>query len=183
LLFQGSRRCFFDHALVPSWLEIMTDPNRPEQRAPDNSRTGGGFRRTTKTKPNVDIYGRFEQGVALVLLLLVSSVIVVVLAHLVLTVKRELFLPLDTPLEPDLFTDIFGVTLTALIGLELNHTVLSVLQRKESVVQSRTVVLIAIIAMARKFVIIDVTTLEPLVIIALALTILVLGCVYWLLRG
>jgi uncharacterized membrane protein (DUF373 family) len=156
LLFQGSRRCFFDHALVPSWLEIMTDPNRPEQRAPDNSRTGGGFRRTTKTKPNVDIYGRFEQGVALVLLLLVSSVIVVVLAHLVLTVKRELFLPLDTPLEPDLFTDIFGVTLTALIGLELNHTVVSVLQRKESVVQSRTVVLIAIIAMARKFVIIDV---------------------------
>ena len=94
-----------------------------------------------------------------------------------------MFLPLDTPLEPDVFKDIFGVTLTVLIGLELNHTVLGVLQRKESVVQLRTVVLIAIIAMARKFLIIDITALEPLVIIALALTILVLGCVYWLLRG
>jgi uncharacterized membrane protein (DUF373 family) len=131
----------------------------------------------------VDIYGRFEQGVALVLLLLVSSVIVVGLAHLVLRVKWEVFLPLDTPLEPDVFKDIFGATLTVLIGLKLNHTVLSVLQRKESVVQLRTVVLIAIIAMARKFLIIDITGLEPLVIIALASTILVLGCVYWLLRG
>src|ERR1700730_195899 len=161
----------------------MTDPNRSEQRAPDNSRRGAAFQRTTRTKPNVDIYGRFEQGVALVLLLLVSSVIVVGLAHLTLTVKREVFLPLDTPLEPDVFKDSLCAALTALIGLELNHTVVSVLKRKESVVQLRTVVLIAIIAMARKFLIIDVTALEPLVIIALAFTILVLGCVYWLLRG
>jgi uncharacterized membrane protein (DUF373 family) len=87
----------------------------------------------------VDIYGRFEQGVALVLLLLVSSVIVVGLAHLTLTVKQEVFFPLETPLEPYVFKDVFGATLTALIGLELNHTVLGVLQRKESVVQLRTV--------------------------------------------
>jgi uncharacterized membrane protein (DUF373 family) len=181
--FQGSRRCFFDHALVPRWLEIMTDPNRPEQRAPGNGRVGTAFQRTPKTKPNVDIYGRFEQGVALVLLLLVSSVIVVGLAHLTLTVKQEVFFPLETPLEPYVFKDVFGATLTALIGLELNHTVLGVLQRKESVVQLRTVVLIAIIAMARKFLILDVTALEPIVIIALAFTILALGSVYWLLRG
>src|SRR5262245_49948526 len=40
----------------------------------------------------------------------------------------------------------------------------------------RTVVLVAIIAMARKVLVIDITELEPLVIIAFAFTFLVLGC-------
>jgi len=134
------------------------------------------------SRQSFDIYGWFEQIIALVLLILISSVIVVGLAHLALAVKVDVFLPLDTPIEPDVFKNIFGLALTILIGLELNHTVLSVFRREESIIQLRTVVLIAIIALARKVLIIDITELEPLITIAYAFTFLVLGCVYWILQ-
>jgi uncharacterized membrane protein (DUF373 family) len=129
-----------------------------------------------------DIYGLFEQAVAVVLLLLLSSIIVVGLAHLSLAVKTDVFLSLDVPIEPEVYKNIFGAVLTVLIGLELNHTVLSILKRQESIVQLRTVIVIAIIAMARKFLVIDISELEPLVILAFAATFLALGCVYWLLQ-
>lgn len=69
-----------------------------------------------------------------------------------------------------------------LIALEFNHTILSILRRKESIVQLRTVILIALLAMARKFIIIDFTALEPLTVIALAIAVLAVGLVYWLVR-
>jgi uncharacterized membrane protein (DUF373 family) len=158
----------------------MTEKTTPESPESDESR--GAPVPEAGTRPGVDIYGRFEQAVALVLLVLLSSVIVVGLAHLTLAVKTDVFLSLDVPIEPEVYKNIFGAVLTVLIGLELNHTVLSVLQRKKSIVQLRTVVLIAIIAMARKFLVIDITELEPLVILAFAVAFLVLGCVYWLLQ-
>jgi uncharacterized membrane protein (DUF373 family) len=160
----------------------MTSPDEPKQHVLENGRANPAVESTASRRPRLDIYKWFEQGVALVLLLLLCSVIVIGLAHLTVTVKKDLFLPLDTPIEPEVFKNIFGATLTVLIGIELNHTVLSVLQRKESIVQLRTVVLIAIIAMARKVIVIDITELEPLVVTAFAFTFLVLGCVYWILR-
>jgi uncharacterized membrane protein (DUF373 family) len=129
-----------------------------------------------------NIYGLFEQAVAVVLLLLLSSIIVVGLAHLSLAVKTDVFLSLDAPIEPEVYKNIFGAVLTVLIGLELNHTVLSILKRQETIVQLRTVIVITIIAMARKFLVSDISELEPLVILAFAATFLVLGCVYWLLH-
>jgi uncharacterized membrane protein (DUF373 family) len=160
----------------------MTDPNNPAHDAQDNCRANSALRKTDRSRARYDIYALFEQAVAVVLLLLVSSIIVVGLAHLTLAVKTDVYLSLDAPIEPDVYKNIFGAVLTVLIGLELNHTVLSILQRKESIVQLRTVVLIAIIAMARKFLVIDITELEPFVILAFAAAFLVLGCVYWLLQ-
>ena len=43
-------------------------------------------------------------------------------------------------------------------------------------------ILIALLAMARKFIIIDITALAPMTIIGLAFAVLALGCVYWLVR-
>ena len=56
------------------------------------------------------------------------------------------------------------------------------LERKESIVQVRTVVLIAILALVRKFIILDATKTEPMTIIGLAAAILALGAVHWLVR-
>jgi uncharacterized membrane protein (DUF373 family) len=148
----------------------MIDPKTPINHALDNGRARPPLEKMAGSGPRFHVYALFEQGVALGLI------------HLALSVKKDVFLPFDTPIETEVFKNIFGAALTVLIGLELNHTVLSVLQRKESIVQLRTVVLVAIIAMARKVLIIDITELEPLVIIAFAFTFLVLGCVYWILR-
>jgi uncharacterized membrane protein (DUF373 family) len=57
-----------------------------------------------------------------------------------------------------------------------------VLERRHSIVQVRTVVLIALLALVRKFIILDATKTEPLTIIGLAAAILALGSVHWLVR-
>jgi uncharacterized membrane protein (DUF373 family) len=46
----------------------------------------------------------------------------------------------------------------------------------------RTVVLIALLALVRKFIILDVSHTEPLTIVGLAAAILALGLVHWLVR-
>jgi uncharacterized membrane protein (DUF373 family) len=93
-----------------------------------------------------------------------------------------LVLNLIDPVEHAAFQAIFGMILTVLIAMEFNHSILAILRRKHSIVQLRTVINIALLAMARKFVIIDVANVEPLIVIGLAFAVLALGCVYWLVR-
>lgn len=93
-----------------------------------------------------------------------------------------MFFELLAPLDHAVFQAIFGMIMTVLIALEFNHTILSILHRKDSIVQLRTVILIALLAMARKFIILDITTVQPLTIIGLAFAVLALGSVYWVVR-
>ena len=77
---------------------------------------------------------------------------------------------------------IFGMTVTVPIALEFNHTLPGVLERRHSVVQVRTVVLIALLAIARKFLILDLEEAEHTTLLGLAGAALALGAVYWLVR-
>jgi uncharacterized membrane protein (DUF373 family) len=140
------------------------------------------FQETAEAWPRLGIYQRFEQAVALVLTLLISGVIVVATAHLVLVEVRDYLLNPFAPVDAASFQFIFGMIMTVLIALEFNHAIMSILHRKESIVQLKTVILIALLAMARKFIIIDFTGLEPLAVLALAFAVLALGLVYWLVR-
>lgn len=160
----------------------MADQIAPEPQEPE-SRRRGIFRKTAGGWRNLDFYGRFEQAVSLVLLFLISGIIVAALGHLVVEVARDVFFDLSAPIDVVIFQEIFGMVMTVLIALEFNHTILSILQRKESVVQLRTVILIAILALARKFVILDIKAVEPLVVIGLAIAVLAHGCVHWLVGG
>jgi uncharacterized membrane protein (DUF373 family) len=72
--------------------------------------------------------------------------------------------------------------MTLLIALEFKHSIIRVALRRESIVQVKTVVLISLLAMSRKFIILDSKTTGAETIAALALATLVLGVVYWLLR-
>ena len=79
-----------------------------------------------------------------------------------------------------MFQAIFGMIVTVLIALEFNHTLLGVLERRQSIVQVRTVVLIALLAIARKFLILDLKEAEHTTLLGLAGAALALGGVYWL---
>jgi uncharacterized membrane protein (DUF373 family) len=59
---------------------------------------------------------------------------------------------------------------------------LGVLERKKSIIQVRTVVLVSLLALVRKFIILDTGKAEPLTIIGLAMAVMALGAVYWLVR-
>ena len=157
-----------------------------EQIAPEGKSVEAGrfrfFQETTDIWPNLSFYSRFEQLAALVLTVLVGCVIVVAILHLVIAVAQDLFVGGLAPVDHSVFQSIFGAIMTVLIAMEFNHTILSILHRKKSIVQLRTVILIALLAMARKFIIIDATALPPMAIIGLAFAVLALGCVYWLVR-
>lgn len=75
-----------------------------------------------------------------------------------------------------------SLIIAMLIVLEFKHSIVRVAMRRESIVQVKTVVLIALLALSRKFVILDASTTGPAHIAALAFATLVPGAVYWLLR-
>ena len=86
------------------------------------------------------------------------------------------------PAAPAVFQSLFGMIVTVLIALEFNHTLLGVLERRHSIVQVRTIVLIGLMAITRKFLILDLKEAEHTTLLGLAGAALALGTVYWLVR-
>lgn len=143
---------------------------------------GNGLRETRDAWPGLSAYERFEQVVSLVLTGLIGLVIVAALVNLTVRVLALVVSGLLDPAEPAVFQAIFGMIFTVLIALEFNHSIIGVLRRNESVIRVRTVVLIALLALCRKFIILDASKTEPLTIFGLAAAILALGAVHWLVR-
>ena len=127
-------------------------------------------------------YERFEQVISFIISLVVSAVIVVALVHLIITIAELIALGFVDPTQQEVFQTIFGMVLTVLIAIEFNHSIVHGLQRQHGIVQVRTVMLIAILALVRKFIVIDAAHAEPMTILGLAAAVLALGAVYWLIR-
>jgi uncharacterized membrane protein (DUF373 family) len=72
------------------------------------------------------------------------------------------------------------MVLTVLIALEFKHTLLVVKHHRRAVVQVRAVVLIALLALVRRFIILELYQATPSVVAALAGAALALGIVFWL---
>lgn len=129
----------------------------------------------------MSFYERFEQVIALIMSGVIAVVIVISLMQLIRTVYHLLFLEALNPLEHHVFQAVFGMIMTLLIAMEFKHSIIKVALRRDSIIQVKTVVLIALIALSRKFVILDIETTSAR-IAALAGATLALGLVYWLLR-
>ena len=100
-------------------------------------------------------YQRFESLVAFALTLVVMSIILVALYRLASEVIVGLLLGVLDPLDHRIFQSVFGEIMTLLIALEFNHTLQYVVKREQSIIQTKVVLLIALLAMARKFIILD----------------------------
>ena len=142
----------------------------------------GVFAETRRHWPLMTVYERFEQVVAILLSLATSAVIVVALVQLMIGVMPLLVGGVLSPLEHPTFQALFGMIMTLLIAMEFNHSIVRVAFRRESIVQVRTVLLIAVLALSRKFIILDTAATSAATIAALAGATFVLGVVYWLLR-
>ncbi len=127
-------------------------------------------------------YEKFEEVVSLILTAIIACIIVIALLNLVRETVLLLWKTGLDPLDHKVFQKIFGMIMTLLIALEFKHSILKVTLRKEGLVQVKTVILIALLALARKFIILDFKTTPPAKIAALSLAVLVLGGLYWLLR-
>lgn len=129
----------------------------------------------------MSFYERFDQVVALVLSAVIAVIIVVSLLQLISIVFTLLVLDAFNPLDHKVFQSVFGMIMTLLIAMEFKHSIVRVALRRDSIVQVKTVILIGLIALARKFVVLDPDT-SPAKIAALAGATLALGATYWLMR-
>jgi len=77
---------------------------------------------------------------------------------------------------------IFGMIIIVIIALEFEHSLLVVLARQESIIRLRTVLVIAMLAMVREFIVLDVNAVTADELLGLAAAILALGIVHWLVR-
>lgn len=126
-------------------------------------------------------YERFEQVVVLALSLIIASVIVMALLQLCRRLIPLLISGTIDPLDHEVFQSIFGSIFSVLIALEFKHSIVRPALRRDSIVEIRTVLLIALLALSRKFVILDSMSTPALTIAALGFATLVLGAVCWIL--
>jgi uncharacterized membrane protein (DUF373 family) len=129
------------------------------------------------------VYQKFEHAVILVLTALIAIVIAFALWNL--TVKILLSIVSSGGFDPtdySVFQALFGMIFTVIIALEFKRSLLVIAERRRGIVQVRTVVLIALLAIVRKLMIIDLTASNAAEVFALAAAILALGAVYWLVR-
>lgn len=128
------------------------------------------------------IFERFEQVIAIILSVIIAIIVVFALAKLVMMLVPQILEGSIDPFSHEQFYKLFGMIMTVLIAMEFKHSIIRVALRKDSIVQVKTVVLIALLALGRKFIILDTKITDALTIAALAFATLSLGVIYWLMR-
>jgi uncharacterized membrane protein (DUF373 family) len=129
----------------------------------------------------LSIYERFEQVIALLVTWLVALIIVIAAWELAKQVVVLIGSGVFDPLDYQSFQMIFGEIMIVLIALEFKHSIIRVTAQRRSIIQVRTVLLIALLAVSRKFIILD-NEATPAHIVALAAVVVSLAAAYWLVR-
>ncbi|HEO1775107.1 phosphate-starvation-inducible PsiE family protein [Acinetobacter baumannii] len=91
-------------------------------------------------------YERFEQVIALALSAIIAVIIVVSLLQLISIVFSLLVIDAFNPLDHKVFQIVFGMIMTLLIAMEFKHSIVRVALRRDSIIQVKTVILIALLA-------------------------------------
>lgn len=82
----------------------------------------------------------------------------------------------------DQFVTVFGAFMTVLIALEFNHTVLPEISSGTPIVKVRAVILVALLALARKLVLVDYHKEDYTSLIGLAVLVFAATFAYWVIR-
>jgi uncharacterized membrane protein (DUF373 family) len=132
----------------------------------------------------LSLYQRFEHVIVMFLTALIAVIVIAAVWNLSLKILFGLVLSgsLD-PSDYTVFQAVFGMILTVIIALEFKKSLLVVAERGDTVVQIRSVVVIALLAICRKVIILDLSETDALHVLAFAAAILALGVVYWLVRN
>lgn len=127
-------------------------------------------------------YESFEYVVIQILTALIMIITAVATVGLVLDVWNLVVRnPLDLANISN-FQDVFGNIFTVIIALEFKSSLRASFYERKEVVRGRTIMLIALLAVARKFIILDLHEVAPLELLALAASALAMGGIYWLIR-
>jgi uncharacterized membrane protein (DUF373 family) len=125
-------------------------------------------------------YGQFERLALGAVLLMLGAIIVYALVIAVIRLVGDLTLG-ELFLDKAALQDTFGLLLTVVILLEFNHSIYVALTERTGAIQTKAVVLITILVIARKLMLKDIDTLDFETLLGFGGLLLALGVLYWLL--
>ena len=123
---------------------------------------------------------RFERVITASLIAVMVVIVFLATVELVWLIISDIVTAPVFLLDISELLDLFGFVMLILIGLELLETIKAYLV--EHVVHSEIVIEVAIIAVARKVIILDVKEVEPLMLGGIAAVILALGVTFWIIK-
>jgi uncharacterized membrane protein (DUF373 family) len=123
---------------------------------------------------------RLERTLLVVLTGMMAVVLVLATAELGYVLIIDIFRPPFFILEIDELLDLFGLFLLVLIGIELHDTMKAYMVEK--VVHVEIVFAVALIAVARKVIVLDVAKYPSLTLMAIGVIIIALSVGYYLIK-
>ena len=130
----------------------------------------------------MSLYEKFEDAVVIVLSGIIAIVVIAAVWSLMREVVTSLVLGALDPLDFSTFQAVFGMIFTVVIALEFKRSLLVAADRGFGILQVRTIILIALLAIVRKFIILDLADTSAAKVAALSGAVLALGAVFWLVR-
>ncbi len=121
---------------------------------------------------------QFERFILIVLIFMMTVVLLLSTYELARILFTDIFNPTNYLLDISELLDLFGFFMLILIGLELLETIRAYLNENE--IHVEIVLEVALIAVARKVVIIDVKDYEPASLLAIAAIVTALAVAYYL---
>ena len=128
----------------------------------------------------MEIIGKIERVIAIALLILMGIVVVSGVLEVAYVVLSDLLQPPGFVLGVDDLFDIFGLFLMVLIGLELMTSIKMYLD--DNMIHAEIMFLVALTAVARKVVILDAKTIEPMTVFSIAALVIALSGGYYFIK-
>jgi len=132
------------------------------------------------TKKSFSMLKKFEKMIVVSLIVMMVFVVLISTIELAILIIKDIIEPPRYWLGIDQLFEIFGFFLMLLIGVELLETIKAYLS--ESVVHSEIVLEVALIAISRKVITLEVKAYEPLTLIGIAALIVSIALAYFFIR-
>jgi len=129
----------------------------------------------------IDTIKKFERMLILALVVMMALVLLLATIELGWIIAKDIVSPPMLLLEIDELLEIFGLFMLVLIGIELLETIVKTYLH-QSTDHARIVMAVAIIAIARKVIILDVKESSGLMLLGLAALVLALCVGYFLIK-
>jgi len=123
---------------------------------------------------------KFEKVIIVSLIVMMVFVVLMSTIELAVLIIKDIIEPPRYWLGIEQLFEIFGFFLMLLIGVELLETIKAYLS--ENVVHSEIVLEVALIAISRKVITLDVKTYEPLTLLGIAALIVSIGLAYFFIK-
>lgn len=122
---------------------------------------------------------KFKRGLIVVIIFLLAFVLLLATVELIYVIIKDVVSPPVFLLELDELLEIFGVFMLVIIGIELLESITKT-YLKEGVDHVKVVLAVAMIAIARKVIILDVKEVSSLTMLGIAAIILALSVGYFM---